>query len=154
MAIKNAPPEPDLLKIRKPLRARPLWRLFGWGGAATIALAAVALTSQTEAGSKRLQLALAFASEPGRTVAQIPPRTAEADAETKRLAAQVRDLAADRERLTARIAMLERNLEDMTGSIKQQSEQLAAARAANTLPPAPSAPATTPVVIADRKSVV
>src|SRR5476651_1594242 len=148
MAIKNAPPEPDLLKIRKPLRARPLRRLFGWGGAATIALAAVALTSQTEAGSKRLQLALAFASEPGRAVAQIPPRTAETDAETKRLAAQVRDLAADRERLTARIAMLERNLEDMTGSIKQQSEQLAAARAANTPPPAPSAPATTPAVVA------
>jgi hypothetical protein len=148
MAIKNAPPEPDLPKLRKSLRARPLWRLFGWGGAATIALVAVALTSQTEAGSKRLQLALAFASEPGRTVAQIPPRTAEADAETKRLAAQVRELAADRERLTARIALLERNLEDMTGSIKQQREQLAAARAANTPPPAPSAPATTPAVVA------
>ena len=74
MAIKNAPPEPDLPNIRKPLRTRPLWRLFGWGSAATIALAAVALTSQTEAGSKRLQLALAYASEPGRAVAQIPPR--------------------------------------------------------------------------------
>jgi len=148
MAIKSAPPEPDLPNIRKPLRARPLWRLFGWGGAATIALAAVALTSQIEAGSKRLQLALAFASEPGRVVAQIPPRTVETETETKRLAAQVRELAADRERLTARIAMLERNLEDMTGSIKQQREQLAAARAANAPPPAPSAPATTPAVIA------
>jgi hypothetical protein len=146
MAIKSAPPEPDLPNIRKPLRTRPLWRLFGWGSAAAIALAAVALTSQTEAGSKRLQLALAYASEPGRAVAQIPPRAAEAEAETKRFAAQVRELAADRERLTARIAMLERNLEDMTGSIKQQSEQLAAARAANT--PAPSAPATTPAVVA------
>ncbi|MFI4961331.1 MAG: hypothetical protein ACHP82_07765, partial [Hyphomicrobiales bacterium] len=135
MAIKSAPPEPDLPNIRKLLRARPLWRLFGWGGAATIALAAVALTSQTEAGSKRLQLALAFASEPGRVVAQIPPRTVETETETKRLAAQVLELAADRERLTARIAMLERNLEDMTGSIKQQREQLAAARAANAPPP-------------------
>src|ERR1035438_4693853 len=147
MAIKNAPSEPDLPKTRKPLRTRPLWRLFGWGSAATIALAAVALTSQTEAGSKRLQLALAFASEPGRAVAQIPPRAVETEAETKRLAAQVRELAADRERLTARIAMLDRNLEDMTGSIKQQREQLAAARAANT-PSAPSAPATTPADIA------
>jgi septal ring factor EnvC (AmiA/AmiB activator) len=127
MAIKSAPPEPDLPNIHKPLRTRPLWRLFGWGSAATIALAAVALTSQTEAGSKRLQLALAYASEPGRAIAQIPPRAAEAEAETKRLAAQVRELAADRERLTARIALLERNLEDMTGSIKKQSEQLAAA---------------------------
>ena len=148
MAIKNAPPEPDLPKIRKPLRTRPLWRLFGWGSAASIALAAVALTSQTAAGGKRLQLALAFSSEPGRAVAQIPLRAVETEAETKRLAAQVRDLAADRERLTARIAMLERNLADMTGSIKQQSEQLAATRAANTPPPAPSAPATTPADIA------
>jgi hypothetical protein len=148
MAIKSAPPEPDLPNIHKPLRTRPLWRLFGWGSAASIALAAVALTSQTEAGGKRLQLALAYVSEPGRAVAQIPPRAAEAEGETKRLAAQVRDLAADRERLTARIALLERNLEDMTGSIKQQSEQLAAARAVNTPPPAPSAPATTPAVVA------
>jgi hypothetical protein len=148
MAIKNAPSEPDLPKTRKPLRTRPLWRLFGWGSAATIALAAVALISQTEAGGKRLQLALAFTSEPGRAVAQIPPRAAEAEAETKRLAAQVRDLAADRERLTARIALLERNLADMTGSIKQQSEQLATARAANTPLPAPSAPSTTPAIVA------
>src|ERR1700690_1942468 len=148
MAIKSAPPEPDLPKIRKPLRTRPLWRLFGWGSAASIALAAVALTSQTEAGGKRLQLALAFSSEPGRAVAQILPRAVETEAETKRLAADLRDLAADRKRLTARIAMLERNLADMTGSIKQQSEQLATARAANTPPPAPSAPATTPALAA------
>jgi hypothetical protein len=148
MAIKTAPPEPDLPDIDTPLRARSFWRLFGWGGAATIALAAVALTSQTEDGGKRLQLALIYANEPGGAFAQIPPPVPEAEAETKRLAAQVRELAADRERLTARIATLERNLEDMTGSIKQQSEQLAAARAANAPPPALSAPATTPAVAA------
>src|ERR1035438_8123704 len=98
MAIKSAPPEPGLPNIRTPLRTRPLWRLFGWGGAATIALAAVALTSQTEDGGKRLQLALAYANEPGGAFAQIPPPEAEAEAETKRLAAQVNELAADRER--------------------------------------------------------
>lgn len=145
MAINSTPPEPDLPNIRKSLRTRPLWRLFGWGSAASIALAAVALTSQTDDGSKRLQLALAFASEQAPVVFKIPPRAPEttAEAEIKRLAAQLRELTADRDRLTARIATLEHNLEDMTGSIKQQSEQLAAARfAANT--PAPSAPATTP----------
>ena len=146
MAIKIAAPQPDLPNIRKHLRPRSAWRVFGWGSAATIALAAVAFTGQTEAGSKRLQLALAMVSEPVRVVAQIPPTSTEA--ETQRLATQLRDLAADRERLTARIAMLERNLADMTGSIKQQSEQLAAARAANTPPPVPSAPATTPAVVA------
>ncbi len=149
MANKSAPPEPDLPNIRNHLRApHPLWRLFGWGSAAAIALAAVALTSQTDAGRQRLQLALAYAGEPVRAVAQIPPRAAATESETRRLAAQVRELAADRERLTARIASLERNLDDVTGSIKQQTAQAAVAPAADRPPPAPSAPATTPAVIA------
>ena len=148
MAIKRAPPEPDLLNIRNNRRRpRPLWRLFGWGSAATIALVAAAITSQTEAGSQRLQLALTHVSEPVRAVAQIQPRAAETEAETRRLAAHVRELAADRERLTARIASLERNLDDMTGSIKQQATQ-AAAPASDSPPPAPSPPATSPAVIA------
>ena len=75
MAIKSAPPESDLPNIRKLRRApRPLWRLFAWGSAAAIALAALAITSQTEAGRQRLQLALAYASEPVRVVMQVPPR--------------------------------------------------------------------------------
>ncbi len=157
MATQIAPPEHDLPNIRKHLRApRPFWRIFGWGGLATIALAAVAITSQTEAGSKRLQFMIAYfsepsrvfadLSEPARAVAEIPTRTGgnatEAQPETQRLAAQVRELTADRERLNARIAMLEHNIEDMTGSIKQQSAQLAAARAA-TPPPTSSAPTST-----------
>ena len=149
MANKSAPPQPDLPNIRHQFHApRPLWRLFGWGSAATIALAAAAVTSQTEAGSQRLQLALAYVSEPARTVAQIPPRAAETEAETPRLAAQVRELAADRERLTARLASLERNLDDMTGSIKQQAAQAAVTPVPDRPPPAPSAPATTPALIA------
>ena len=160
MEIKVAPLEPILSNISKP---RQLRRVLGWGGAAAIALAAVVATGQTQAGSQRLHLAIGYLSDPARVaadlsepvraVAQIPSHTAQtepktaaktdtkAQAETQRLAVQVHDLAADRERLTARIAMLERNLDDMTGSIKQQSEQLAAARTAVT--PAPSAPATT-----------
>lgn len=146
MATYSTPPDPDLPTARKALRTHPLWRLFGWGSAACVALAAVALTSQTEAGSKRLQLALSYASEPVHVVALIPPRAAGtvAEAETKRLAVQLHDLAADRERLTTRIAMLERNIEDMTGAIKRQTEHLAAARAAavNTPQLELSAPAT------------
>ncbi len=155
MAIEIAPPEPDLTNPRVQARApTALWRIVAWGGAATIALAAVVITSQTEAGGKRLQLAIATLSDPGRVIADlneptrvvaaIPPAAAktETPAETERLAAQLRELDADRARLTARIATLEHNLEDMTGSIKLQSEQLAAARAALTPPPALSTPAT------------
>ena len=119
MAIKIAPPEPKLAIAPKHRSARPFWRLFGWGGTATMALAAAALASQTDTGSKRLQLALT--GEPVQAVAQMPTRAAETEAETMRLAAQLHELAADRNRLTKRIAVLERNLEDMTGSIKRQS---------------------------------
>jgi hypothetical protein len=145
MAIETTPAEPDLPIVRKPLRPRPFWRLFGWGSTACIALAAAALTSQIEAGNERLQLAVAYAREPAHVVAEIP-RAVEPNGETQHLAAQVRDLAADRERLTARIAVLEHSLEDMTGSIKKQNEQLAAVRAAKSPPPTPSAPATIPTL--------
>lgn len=149
MVIKIAPSELNLPDISKHLRApHPLWRPFGWGSAATIALAAVAFTSQTEAGSQRLQLALAYVSEPVRAVAQIPPRSAESEAETRRLAAELRELVADRAQLSARIASLERNLDDMTGSIKQRAAAAATAPAADSPPPAPSAPAATPAVVA------
>jgi len=147
MANKTVPQEPDLSNIRKHLHPRPLRRVMGWGGAATLALTAVAIASQTEAGSKRLQLAIANAKEPMHAVAQLTSRAVENGAKTERLATQLSELAADRERLNARIAMLERNLADMTGTIKQQDEQIKATHTANAPPPAPSAPATAPATV-------
>ena len=48
MANAIEPPEPDLSNIRKLLgHTRPLWRLCGWGTAAAIALASLAITTQT-----------------------------------------------------------------------------------------------------------
>lgn len=147
MANEIAPPEPNFSNSIKRLRGHAIWRLLGWGAAASLALAAVALTSQTEAGNKRLRLAFAHPGAPADVTANFSPHTAELEAETERLTTQLRNLTGDRDRLTARIAMLEHNLEDMTGSIKQQSEQIAAARAANVPPPGPGAPATAPVVV-------
>jgi hypothetical protein len=137
MAIKQTPPEPDLPNMRRYLRARPLSRLLGWGSAATVALAAVAFTSQTDAGRQRLQTAIAYVSAPARVVAQIPPGASPAQSENQRLAAQLRELSADRDRLSARVAVLERSLEDVTGSIKRQNARPPDAPAAA----APSAPA-------------
>lgn len=145
MANVIEPPEPDLSNIRNLLGKRsPLWRLCGWGSAATIALASLAITTQTKSGSERLQMAFAPASPPERAVAaaDVPTRVIGFDKETLRLEAQLRVLAADRDRLTARIALLERNLDDMTGSIKRQAAQEAAVPAAK--PPIANAPATPP----------
>lgn len=154
MAHEITPPQPDVPMVRKRSRRRAFWRLFGWGSTACLALAAAVLISQTDAGSERLRLALAYGGEPAQAVAAIPPRTLESDLVTKRLAAQIRELAADGDRLAERVAVLERNLDDMTGSIKQQREELAATRAAARqpppAPPAPSklAPAPAPVATA------
>jgi len=126
MANEIVPPKPQRPTVLKPLRRSPLWRLFGWGTVASLALTAVVLTSQTEAGSRRLRAAFDDSVEPAAVVSALP-RGADSSAEARRLAVQVRELTADRDRLTARIATLERHLEDMTGSIKRQDERLAAA---------------------------
>lgn len=139
MADREEPPELGQLRDTS-----VLWRASLWGGAASLALATAILLTQTEIGSERLHLI--FASDPVPsppvTQAEFTPR-ANPDAqkrETMRLEAQVRELAADRERLNARIATLEQNLSDMTGSIKRE---LAAVAATVPAPPAVTAPGTT-----------
>lgn len=125
-------------------------RLVGWAGAATLALAALALTLQTETGSERLQTAFAAPAPPQVVAkAELPQPAPEKDAETKRLELLVVALAADRERQSARIASLERNLEDMTGSIKQQVAIAAKSIAPPpSPPPAPAAPVIMPLAMA------
>ena len=149
MAIEIAPPILDLTEGRKRRRdMRALWRLSAWGCGAAVALAALAITTQTEGGSERLALAFSPGNSPPLAVeiAQLKQRTIEKDTEAKRLEGQVSTLAADRDRLTARLASLERNLDDVTGSIKRQ-----AALATPTLSPlampaiSAPAPATEPV---------
>lgn len=140
MTDDSAPPQPVAPTARKRLFPRPLLRLFSWGSFACLALAVAVLVGETGAGAKRLRYALSFDGEPARAAAMVPPPgSGNSSAETQRLMAQVQDLTADRDRLNARIAMLEHNLEDMTGSIRKQSEQIAAARTAP--PPAATAPA-------------
>jgi hypothetical protein len=61
------------------------------------------------------------------------------EAETQRLADAVRVLTADRQQLVARIGTLERNLEDITGSIKRQdSSVVPTPSGSSATPPAPS----------------
>ncbi len=145
MPSTTTPPKSELPNDHKQLRTtRPPLRVVGWGGMAMIALGVI---SQTDTGSERLQHAIAFVSGTGGSVvAQIPPRDLALEAENRRLAAELREMTSEREQLTGRIAVLERSVQDMTGSIKKQTEQLEAARAATSpvAPPQPTPPATTP----------
>jgi hypothetical protein len=122
--------------IRTVLHAdyRGLMRLAAWGGAACIALVLAAIALRSESGSQRL--ALAFSGAPPAQVnseALARARTAE---DMRRIAEGVRNLAADRDRLLARVTVLERNLEDVTGSIARAGEPRADANPASSPLPA------------------
>jgi hypothetical protein len=150
MAVEIVPQEPETIGARvRRFDLRALWRLTAWGGAAALALAAVAFASQTQNGSERLA---AFASQdlPVRPVAtvKIPPHR-EQEWEIARLQTQIRTLTADRDRLAERVASLEHNIEDITGSIKRQAAQAAQPAAA---PPVASAPVISPPATTEAKT--
>jgi len=145
MAVELVPPVAETIELR-PQRfdLRSLWRITAWGGAAALGLAAAVFATQTETGSRRLSAILAASPVdlPVRPVATVPIPIQ--DAQVAKLEAQVRTLAADRDRLAERVASLEHNVEDMTGSIRR-----VAVAAQPSMPPilsmvpAPGVPTTT-----------
>ena len=99
------------------VRRRQLTRLGIWIALATMAVLTAVLTARTETGIRRIA-SLLTPAEPARTskAPQLANRQFDQEAE-RRLSDAIRALAADRDRLLARIGALERNLEDVTGSI-------------------------------------
>jgi hypothetical protein len=141
----------DRILQAKSVNMRGLLRLATWGcaAAATLMLAVMSATM----GSKGVTVASPTPGDLPRPLPQVPtatvqlaPRATEAESATRQLSEAISGLAADRDRLVTRIAKIERNLEEVTGSIKQQ--QQAAASPPATSPAAPSAvtsaPAATP----------
>lgn len=98
MADQEEPPE-----LGRLTDSSFLWRASLWGGAAIVALASAILITQTDIGSQRLQLVFGSEPSPSRVVTQADfvaqPDPDMQRRETARLEAQVRELAADRERL-------------------------------------------------------
>jgi hypothetical protein len=131
------------------VRRRQLTRLGVWITLATMAVLTAALTARTETGIRRIAT-LITPAEPVRTArAPAVPRPPDQEAEQRRLSEAVRALAADRDKLLARINTLERHLEDVTGSIPPKaaapsspviSAPLPAPQAATALPGQPTGP--------------
>lgn len=88
-----------------------LKRLGFWGGGAIAALLLAVLAVRTDTGARRI--AEGIAPKPV-TVTEVRPDTS---ADIKRLVESIRTLSGDRDRLLARVTVLERNLEDVTGSV-------------------------------------
>lgn len=100
------------------LRRTQLARLGVWISLATLAVIAVVSVARTESGIRRIATLLTPA-EAARTskAPQLANRPSDQEAEQRRLAEAVRALTADRDRLAARLTVLERNLDEVTGSI-------------------------------------
>jgi hypothetical protein len=103
-----------------------LLRLAGWGVAATAALLVAVVTANSTGGQQRLSAAFAGVSgtgqaETAKTEAALLARLGANESDTRRLVEMVRSLAGDRERLMNRVTVLERSLEDITGTIQRQA---------------------------------
>jgi hypothetical protein len=135
----------DMEEIEHGIDMSPLWRLAGWGSAAAVSLAIAVIGGFGETAAHRTAAAARVTAAP----------QFDARAETRKLSAQMRALAADRDRLQMRIATLEHHLDDVTGSVKREISDVRAATAARQAPaalpqiaavaPAPSKPKSAPV---------
>jgi len=105
-----------------------LWYLAGWGIAAGLALALAAAASFSETGSRRLVIALGGSDGTAQKEAvEAAARSRDSISDIAPLVESVRFLAAERERLAARIGNIERHLDELTGSIKAQADSPAGA---------------------------
>jgi len=95
-------------------------RLASWATAAAIAIFAAALAGLTPTGSERVDAAIAALTGADIRASSQPSRQAEIETDRRSFNEAIRILAADRDRLMARVNTLERNLNDITGSIKSQ----------------------------------
>jgi hypothetical protein len=119
------PFEDDEMNVRGAVRASV------WIVAAGLSVAGAVLAAQTETGAKRVAEATAQIPQLSRSVLSLfgapkGPRAAEAapsvDPQTRQLAEAVQSLAADRDRLVARLEAIEHR-GDVTGSTAQNTAQ-------------------------------
>ena len=109
-----------------------------WGTAAAGALLGAVLAGFSDVGTQRAASLLFSLTSPSPRPEQVAARQAlDGDAAARQLAQTVRGLAQDRDHIMTRIAALEHNLEDMTGSVSRQIEAAKAAGAEAPLVPWP-----------------
>src|SRR5262249_6600369 len=133
-----------------PFDLRALLRLAIRGCAASGALMVAVISAYSTAGSHRPAAAAPRdAAQISAITAQLVTRAGDMENETRRLSETVQALTADRDRLLARVASLERSLQDVTGSIKRQAAAVLgpptlSLSAITPAPPAPQPPVREP----------
>ncbi len=125
-----------------------LWRLGSWGAASVGAVIVALLASQSSIGLRRDQVA---AADLVRQSQQIQSVARESQNETRRLASAIDTLNSDRDRLYARVTVLEQGLDSVTGAIARQNSSAASPQPVPTSSPmaesqpTPQNPAPSPV---------
>lgn len=127
---------------------RSIARLMTWAGIALFAVGGALLAARSEAGSQRLARLWAPPPPAPQQARAEAARPAGSDPllvyETRRLADQIRVLAADREALMERLASVERTVGDVTASIPREETAAPPRAAVRVIAPAPPPVATAP----------
>src|ERR1700687_3015406 len=108
---------------------RSLWRLGSWGVGSVAAVIVALLANHSSVGWRREQTASA---DLVRQSQQIQWVAKESQNETRRLASAIDTLNSDRDRLYARVTVLEQGLDSVTGAIARKNPAPASAKAAST----------------------
>jgi len=101
---------------------RTLWRLGSWGAASVGAVIVALMANHSSIGSHRGQMA---GTDLARQSQQIQLVAKESQSETRRLASAIETLNGDRDRLYARVTVLEQGLDSVTGAIARQNSAAA-----------------------------
>lgn len=117
-----------LLADEVELDRRSMWRLGSWGVGAVAALVVAILAARMPATMQREQLA---AAEVARQTQQVQWIAQESQKQARQLSAAVETLNSDRDRLYARLTVLEQGLDSVTGALARQAPPAA--------PPSPAA---------------
>ena len=97
---------------------RTLWRLGSWGVGSVGAMIIAILANQSGAGHRHEQMA---AADLARQTQQLQSIAKTGERENQRLASAIDTLNGDRDRLFARVTVLEQGLDSVTGSINRKS---------------------------------
>ena len=137
-----------------PFTMRKLRQLALWGTAAAGAMFMVVIAGRSDVGSQRIAALFPESHSTSSRAARLketPAAAFDSEAAARELAQAVHSLAEDRDRLITRIAALEHNLDDVTGSVARQIEAVKAPPWPSDAQPAAATPATiastaTPIV--------
>lgn len=135
------------------LTMRGLRRQAFWGAAAAAAVLVAVLSGRSSAGVQRVAAVLSSLSPGLSHPVQTVPHPFDAQSATRQLAQAVQGLREDRDRLTTRLAAVERNMEDVTGSIDRQIKA-AKAESAQALQPWPNDQPAVPMTAASIAATV